>query len=73
MYGLFCRYEESHGDECLEYYLHFVRYDVFIDCRGTLAPMTPLVNEFQIPIQYMLENMHVISESQVCIIHSNDE
>ena len=30
--------------------------------------MTPLINEFQIPIQYMLENMHVISESQVDIL-----
>ena len=33
--------------------------------RGTLSPMNPLISEFQIPIENVLENMHVIGSSQV--------
>lgn len=32
---------------------------------GTLSPMQPLIAEFQIPVGNVLENMHVISDSQV--------
>lgn len=39
--------------------------------RGTLSPMGPLINEFQIPITYQLENMHVIDSTQVGLIALN--
>lgn len=35
------------------------------DPRGTLSPMGPLISEFQLPITHVLENMHVISDTQV--------
>lgn len=30
--------------------------------------MRPLISEFQIPISYVLENMHVISDSQLMVV-----
>lgn len=41
-------------------------FDILYDCRGTLSPMNPLIYEFQIPISHQLENLHVITNSQVC-------
>ena len=40
--------------------------------RGTLSPMRPLISEFQIPIENVLENMHVISSSQVRVGVASD-
>lgn len=36
-------------------------------CSGTLSPMNPLIAEFQIPVTNVLENMHVISDSQLMV------
>ena len=38
--------------------------------RGTLSPMNPLINEFQISIHHTLENLHVIQSTQVYSIIS---
>ena len=50
-------------------HFHIVDFMRLIDsCRGTLSPMNPLISEFQIPISNVLENMHVISDSQLMVV-----
>lgn len=34
---------------------------------GTLAPLTPLISELDIPIDIKLENPHIVDKSQVCV------
>lgn len=67
VYGLFHWNEESPVDGCFEHPFHIVMTEAVNNRRGTLSPMEPLINEFQLPIAHILENMHVITDSQVCV------
>ena len=59
VHGLFYRDDCTAKHRRGQHHLHFVRGS------GTLSPMQPLIAEFQIPVGNVLENMHVISDSQV--------
>ena len=65
MHGLCDWNEESSVNGRLEHSFHVVRATMGWLRRGTLSPMGPLITEFQLPIAHILENMHVIEDSQV--------
>lgn len=67
VHGLFDRHEQSPVHGCFKHHFHIVRRVIWSLLRGTLSPMAPLINEFQLPIAHILENMHVITDSQVCL------
>ena len=64
VHGLLDRHDGAGAHGHGQHHLHIVGVGRLSD-RGTLSPMNPLISEFQIPIENVLENMHVIGSSQV--------
>ena len=69
VYGLLARHANALFHRHFHDHLHLVGpFSMLFHCRGTLSPMNPLISEFQIPIANVLENMHVISDSQLMVV-----
>lgn len=68
VYGLLARHADAFFHRHFHHHIHLVDLTNRTHCRGTLSPMRPLISEFQIPISYVLENMHVISDSQLMVV-----